>query len=173
MLLAEMTEDLKKAHRVMLMAKIFIVSFLLLVSGIVFIGFTSHEKVDYFEDKMLSIIYEDIRETKRDEKIHGPWYQFVIHRAVCWEQVLMYRDTQNCVRMYVNEVLSMARSNNAIMSEKTKFVQCVRNCPLVYEMCSNNPAEEMNCADMEAICLQFCMERGWRKYTGHSGYTIW
>ena len=155
------------------MAKIFIVFVLLLMSWTVFIGFTSHRKVDYLEDQMVNIIYEDIRNMERDDGISGSLNQLVIHRVVCSEQSLMYKETQNCTRMYVNEAFSIAMTNNAVMTEKTKFIQCVRRCPSIHEMCRNISTERQACADMEAMCLQLCMEQGWKKYTGNDDHDIW
>lgn len=158
------------------MAKIFIFFCFILATVLVFLGFAAHMKIVQFKGNIVDVIYKEVMEMKENEyTISGTLNQLVIHRVVCSEQSLTNEEVKNCNRIYISEFFSIVINRNLATRKNLKsgLAQCVSLCPSTYDLCRNHNSELKNCGDIEAICLQFCMDHGWKKYTGYTDYGIW
>jgi hypothetical protein len=154
------------------MAKYFMITCWAVILCLIIIAFTSFTRVEYVETGLPYLIYEDIKNSKHDN-VSPVLTQIVLHRIVCATEELMDKKWSYCTSKYTNDVFSMAKSTSETMSEKTRLVQCIRRCPIVYQICTNTDAEKYDCVEIEAKCLNYCTEHKWRRYYQIHEYTIW
>jgi hypothetical protein len=154
------------------MAKYFVIACWTLILCFILIAFTSYTRVDYLETNLPYLMYGDVKDTETDTA-SAVLTQIVLHRIVCATEELMENKWSYCTSKYTNDVFSMAKSTSETMSQKTRLVQCIRRCPIVYEICNSTDAEKYDCVEVEAKCLDYCTDHGWRKYYKIHEYAIW
>ncbi|WP_139786636.1 hypothetical protein [Desulfamplus magnetovallimortis] len=97
------------------------------------------------------------------------WLELIDERIKCYSETSDYSlRLNNCRKYYIFKILITAREQIKSAPSIGAFMRCVRDCPLAFSLCNGElavEAIEADCRDIEALCVEVCLDKYWRGNT--------
>jgi len=143
----------------------------LLVLGVTFLivheyYFTRPQQEDYNKRAIEETLekYELVKKTELTRELRYRTLGIVKDRKNCFSTQITYSERNNtCKREYTYQIVQLAREKIRSAPMRGLFIRCIRECPIAGSLCSGEDGtSEQQCIQMEAQCIEYCLDEFWR-----------
>lgn len=108
--------------------------------------------------------YEQIRKTILSHELHFELLKIIKARKECFStQKSWDARSVSCKRKYVNDIVLLARDKIKSAPMRGLFIRSIRECPIAGSLCKGEEGtQELECMEMEARCIEYCLDAYWR-----------
>ncbi|MCP4021584.1 MAG: hypothetical protein GY729_07065 [Desulfobacteraceae bacterium] len=169
------TKNSESENKRMATTSLLLISFVCLL---VFLHMQTNQNQTNYNKKNVELIlerYEEVKQTDLSNELHAKIFDIVQTRRDCFASQVTYDARNNtCRKEYTLSIFQLARENIKSAPMLGLFIRCIRECPIAGSLCTGEEGtNEDQCIDMEARCIEFCLDKYWRggEYADGHSYT--
>jgi len=133
-----------------------------LIAYLLFISFYSYQKVESSQVKRVLEKYEAVSKTQLTANSFR-YRNIIEYRADCFQtDGSLSKDHLPCMEIYILTLLRMSEKDRTAVPNKSGFIRCVRDCPIMFNMCRGNTRDDGQCVVFEERCIEYCLDKEWR-----------
>jgi hypothetical protein len=142
--------------------KTFLAIFWTIIGLAVFFAFYSYRSVETSSLKRITTKYELVTKTPLTENSHE-FKKLIEYRVACFgADGSLAKEKLPCMETYVLTLLRMCEKDATALPNKSGFVRCVRECPIMFNICMGEKQADEPCVKVEEQCIEHCLDKEWR-----------
>lgn len=108
--------------------------------------------------------YELIKKTELSEELYDQILEIIRNRNDCFSSRFSYSERKDkCNREYTNKIIRLIRAKIKSAPMPGLFIRCIKECPIAGSLCNGEEGRnELECLEMEARCIEYCLDEYWR-----------
>jgi hypothetical protein len=144
------------------MLKLFLAIAWTLIGATLCLAFFAYRSVETSTIKRVTEKYAVVLKTPLTENSNA-YRSLIEYRLNCFRADGSFaKEKLPCMEKYLLTLVRMGENDVTSLPNKPAFVKCVRDCPIMYNMCMGSKLDEEPCIVVEEQCIEHCMDKEWR-----------
>lgn len=157
------------------MLRYFLLASWIFLLYLLFTALVSHERIEPSLARQLIAMYHEVKEAPltRTSEACTP---IIEQRLQCFGHAkLKGTELKYCTQEYAFAIMEQAKETHSSLPNKAPFLQCVKLCPIMHNMCMGDNTELLHntCIDTERRCVEYCLNKHWRGFYRPAGKAFW
>lgn len=142
--------------------KAFLVVAWTIIGLVLVLAFFPFQKVETSSRRHVMDKYEAVLKTPLTRESQE-FKKLIEYRVACFgADSSLAKEKLPCMETYLLTLLRMCEKDSTALPNKPGFVRCVRECPIMFNICMGQKQADEPCILVEEQCIEHCLDKEWR-----------